>query len=167
MKSKTQPSAPKPARKSSVVTQEPSVEEKRDAFVTTFMETGNASEAARVAGYHPSTAAKVMRTEDVQQALKEARAELEDISTIKRVDVMNLFMEAIDMARTMADPGNMINGADKIAKMMGYYEPEKLKVEVTTSQEVLRSKIKQLSDADLYELAYAQAKTVTGEVLPQ
>ncbi len=156
-------SKPKTPRQPSVVT----AKEKRDALVNAYMETGNASEAARVAGYHPSTASRVMRTEDVQQALKEARAELEDISTIKRVDVLNLFMEAIDMARTMADPGNMINGADKIAKMMGYYEPEKLKVEVTASQEVLRSKIKQLSDADLYELAYAKAKPVTGEVLPQ
>lgn len=154
----TKPTSP---RKPSVVT----TEEKRQAFVTTFMETNNASEAARAAGYHPSSAAKVMRQEDVQQALKEAREELEDISTIKRVDVLNLFMEAIGMARTMADPGNMINGADKIAKMLGYYEPEKLEVNVKMSQEVLSSKIKQLSDADLYELAYQQAKEVPGEVV--
>lgn len=144
---------------------EPSVVAKREAFADAIMEGASATQAARAAGYNPANAHQVMRSEDVQEALAKARNELENASTLKRIDVLNLFMEAINMARTMADPANMINGADKIAKMLGYYEPEKIKLEITDNHSALQSKIKQLSDADLYEMAYAQAKRVDGEVV--
>jgi len=79
--------------------------------------------------------------------------------------VLNMFMEAISMARTMADPANMINGADKIAKMLGYYAPETKKIELTMDQGRLHDKIRQLSDQELMELASSTAKVVEGEVL--
>ena len=179
MKPKIKPSA-KPARESSVVIEplapftakpfepkEPKVEaeHRKDVFVTAFMKTGNASEAARIAGYNPGSASKMMRAEEIQEALQEARGQLESATTITRMDVLELFMEAIAMARTMADPANMISGADKIAKMMGYYEPQKIQVEMTGNHAALQAKIKQLSDEDLYEMAYQRARTVQGEVL--
>lgn len=97
--------------------------------------------------------------------LAEARAEMTNISTMKRIDVMNLFIEAIDMARTLADPAQMINGADKIAKMMGYYAPEVKKIELTTDQNVLQSKFRQMTDEELFEIAAGNAKVIDGEVL--
>ena len=106
-----------------------------------------------------------MRKEEVQDMLAEARAEVEDLTTIKRLDVLNLFMEAIDMARTLADPGQMINGADKVAKMMGYYAPEKRLVELSVGQNVLQAKFQQMTDEELLEIAAGRAKVVDGEVL--
>lgn len=151
---------PKPPRKSSVV-----IEDQRRIFADVLMETGNKSEAARVAGYHPSNVDNVMRQEDVQGYLAEARGQIEDVSTLRRVDVLNIFMEAIDMARTLADPSQMINGADKVAKMMGYYAPETLKLEVEQNSKSLQNKFRQLSDAELYEIAAGRAKVVDGEVV--
>lgn len=153
-------SKPKPPRKSSVV-----IEDQRRIFADVLMETGNKSEAARVAGYHPSNVDNVMRQEDVQQYLVEARGQIEDVSTLRRVDVLNIFMEAIDMARTLADPSQMINGADKVAKMMGYYAPETLKLEIENNSKALQNKFRQLSDAELYEIAAGRAKVVDGEVI--
>lgn len=106
-----------------------------------------------------------MREEDVQRYLEEARAEITDISTLKRIDVLNIFMDAISMARVMADPAQMINGADKIAKMMGYYAPETLKLEVENNSKALTNKFRQLSDAELYEIAASRATLVDGEVI--
>lgn len=129
------------------------------------MEGATESEAMRAAGYHPSNASNVMRKEEVQDMLAEARAEVEDLTTIKRLDVLNIFMEAIDMARTLADPGQMINGADKVAKMMGYYAPEKRLVELSVGQNVLQAKFQQMTDEELLEIAAGRAKVVDGEVL--
>lgn len=154
---KTQPKKP---RKSSVV-----IEEQRKVFADVLMETGNKSKAARAAGYHPSNADNVMRGEDVQQYLQDARGQIEDVSTLRRVDVLNIFMEAIDMARTLADPAQMINGADKVAKMMGYYAPETLKLEVEQNSKALSNKFRALSDAELYEIAAGRAKVIDGEVI--
>ena len=105
---------PKAPRKPSVI-----IEEQQKLFADMLAEGRSKSEAARIAGYHPSNGDNVMRQEEVQSYLQEARGQIEDVSTLRRVDVLNVFMEAIDMARTLADPAQMINGADKVAKMMG------------------------------------------------
>ena len=156
----TRSSAPKQPRKSSIV-----IEDQHKLFADMLSEGKSKSEAARIAGYNPSNVDTVMRQEEVQQYLQEARKEIEDISTIRRVDVMNLFLEAIEMARIQADPSQMINGADKVAKMMGYYAPETLKLEVEQNSKSLSNKFRQLSDAELYEIAAGRAKVIDGEVL--
>ena len=153
-------SKPKEPREPSVV-----VNEKQKVFADLILEGKSKSVAARAAGYHPSNVDNVMRQEEVQHYLDEARKELTDLATIKRVDVLNIFMEAIDMARTLADPSQMINGADKVAKMMGYYAPETLKLEVEQNSKSLANKFRQLSDAELYEIAANRAKVVDGEVV--
>ncbi|MBK8653163.1 MAG: hypothetical protein IPN20_04505 [Haliscomenobacter sp.] len=151
--------APKKEREPSVIS------EKQQAYVDAIMTGANANTACAVSGYHPTTVGNEMRNETVRQILAEARKEVSDLTTIKRLDVLNMFMEAISMARTMADPANMINGADKICKMMGYYAPETKKIELTMDQGRLHDKIRQLSDQELMELASSTAKVVEGEVL--
>lgn len=128
-----------------------------------LMEGHTETDALRAAGYHPTSAASVVRHEEVQQFLAKARREVEDKTTIRKFDVLNIFMEAIDMARTLADPANMINGADKVAKMLGYYAPETKRIELTTDQATLSSKLKQLSDAELLEMAAGRMKTIDAE----
>ena len=156
----SKPRQPKAERKDSAV-----ISEQRKVFADCLTEGMSQTEAARVAGYHPATAKRVMRDEDVQMYVAEARKEVSDLSTIKRLDVMNMFLEAIDMARMLADPGQMINGADKIAKMMGYYAPETLKLEVNGNHAVLANKFKALSDSELLEIAAGRATVIEGEVL--
>jgi hypothetical protein len=150
-------------RDTSVVTKTP--EERHKIVADALMEGYSESDALRAGGYHPSNGKNVIRQEDVQGHLTAARQELEEITTIKRLDVLNIFLEAINMARIQADPANMIGGAREIAKMMGYNEPEKKVVEFTGDDNVLKSKIRQMSDEDLYELAYGKAKVIQGEVL--
>lgn len=151
----------KPPREKSIVASS----ERQQMVVEAIMEGHSESDALRAAGYHPSNASKVMRQESVQEALAVARSEIEDHTTLKRLDVMNIFLEAIQMARIQADPANMINGADKIAKMMGYYAPETKRIELTSDQNVLQTKLRQLSDADLFELSAGRLKVIDGEVV--
>lgn len=141
------------------------VDAKQKLFADLITEGHSEAAAARAAGYHPSNARTVMRQEEVQQYLAEARREVSDVTTIRRLDVLNLFMEAIDMARTLADPAQMINGADKVAKMMGFYAPETLKLEIEGNTKALSAKFKGLSDAELYEIAAGRATVVEGEVV--
>lgn len=133
-------------RKKSVIT------EKQQVFADTMLETGSVSAATRAAGYSPTGGTLASRTQGVQEALRIARDELENVSTLRRVDVLNMFLEAIEMARTLADPSQMINGADKVAKMMGYYAPETKRIELTTDQSNIAKKLETLSDAELLEM---------------
>lgn len=155
----------KKTREKSVLTKQKQISEQHEAFANAIIEGASESDAARAAGYHPSAAQRVMRQEDVQLHLAAAREEITDTTTIRRLDVLNVFLDAIEMARTLADPANMINGADKVAKMMGYYAPETKRIELSMDQKVLDSKLKQLSDAELMELAAGKARVIEGEVL--
>ena len=146
---------------------EPSVaiDEKRKVVADALLEGASKPDALRAAGYHPSNADTVMRQEDIQQYIAQARGELEDVTTLRRLDVINVFLEAIDMARTLADPAQMINGAKEVGKMMGFYEPERIDITVSGSAQAMASKFKQLTDEELYEIAANRAKPVIGEVL--
>lgn len=155
----------KKTREKSVVTRQAEITEQRKVYADAIMEGHTHTNALRAAGYHPTNGNNVMRSEDVQMYLAESRAEVEDLTTIKRLDVLNLFMEAIDMARTLADPAQMINGADKVAKMMGYYAPEAIKLEVEGNNAALASKLKAMTDEELYQLAANRATVIQGEVV--
>ena len=155
----------KTAREKSLVTKREEITQKQKIYADALLEGHTKADAARAAGYHPSAAASALRTDEVQAYLAEAREEIKDLTTIKRLDVMNIFMEAIDMARTLADPAQMINGADKLAKMMGFYAPETHRVELAGDAAILSTRLRMLSDAELLELASGRAKVIQGETL--
>ena len=89
----------------------PTLSEKRKTLADALLAGHSKADAARAAGYHPSNAAQVMRQEDVQAYLAEARSEISSLTTIKRLDVLNVFLEAIHMARNLGDPAQIIAGA--------------------------------------------------------
>ena len=153
----------KKEREESVVLAE--INPKRKIMADAILEGATPSEAARLADMHPASASTVLKSEDIKGYLAKAREEIEEISTMKRCDVLNLLIEAIDMARTLADPAQMINGAKEVGKMMGYYEPEKLKIEMTSDQSVLAQKLKQLTDQELLEIASGKARVIEGDVI--
>lgn len=135
------------------VEREATREAQNDRLVESMMLGNTVAQAARDAGVSGSTAANRLRSDEVKAKLNEARNEIESSISIKRLDVMNIFLEAVDMARMMSDPSQMINGADKIARMMGYYEPEQVKVDVSVNYDGALRKIRELSDTQLLELA--------------
>jgi len=137
----------------------------QETFANALFEGATLTNAARAAGLPVTAAGNALRTNEVQLLLAKAREEMTGITTLRRIDVMNMFMEAIDMARTLADPANMINGADKIAKMLGYYAPETKRLEMSVDQTSLKNKLRSLSDEELTELAASRGKVVEGEVV--
>lgn len=135
------------ARKKSVLT------EKQGAFVESVLDGNLPSHAAIAAGYaHPTTGAKVMQAEDVRAALAEARSELSTALQVKRGDMIVVLIEAIDMARMMADPMGMIAGAREVGKMLGLYAPEEKKIDLTVNQQRLRSQFEGMSDEELLDV---------------
>jgi hypothetical protein len=136
---------------------------RQQKFVDKILEGESQTKAAVAAGYGATAGTMLSRSGTVKEALAKAREEIEDISTLKRIDVLNLFLEAIDMARLLADPGNMINGADKIAKMLGYYAPETHKIELGGTAAALAHRLQTMSDHELLEIAAGNARVIDAE----
>lgn len=136
--------------------------EKQAVFVDKVLEGVDGPRAARAAGYaHPNAqASTIYKTQAVQKALAEARDELSSAAQIKRADVIDGIMEAINMARLAADPGTMVKGWTEIGKILGHYAPEVKRVEITDNQKRLQSKFEVMSDEELLRVIDGTAERV-------
>jgi hypothetical protein len=141
-------------RKKSVIT------EKQQTYVDNVLEGKSKSDAARAADMLPTKSTAIERSATVQAALKEARSELEGLSTLRRVDVLNGLMESIDMARTLAEPATMIAGWKEVAKIMGYYAPETRRIELSSDQSNVQKKLEMMSDQELLEMLHKRSLLV-------
>ncbi len=135
--------------------------EKQSLFVDAKLEGTSNYAAAIAAGTAPSNSSSVAASKRVKEEIARARAEITDLTTLRRLDVIEGIMEGIGMARFMADPGVLIKGWVEIAKILGHYAPEVKRIEITTSQARIRTKYEALSDEDL--LAIAEGRVIDAE----
>lgn len=143
------------ARKKSILT------EKQAALVEGLLDGKSQREAVIDAGYSDKTApSNMMESTAVREEVARARAELSSAAQITRLTVVQTLQEAVEMARMMADPGNMIAGAREIGKMLGLYEPEKKSIDLTLNQNRIRSQYERLTDQELLEVIEGEATRV-------
>lgn len=133
---------------------------KQRRFVDAYLLSGNASEAARRAGYSEKTA-RVIGPENLQKpaviaALATRQAAYAAELQITKDDVIAGVLAAIDMARKQENPAAMIQGCNALAKLLGFYSPEVGRIEMGADTSAMKAKMAALSDADL--LAIAQGR---------
>ncbi len=133
--------------------------EQQETYVNGVMEGKSKNKAAVAAGYPNSTAPD--RSEKVKLEIAEARAKISDLTTLKRLDVIEGIMESISCARMMSDPAGIRQGWVEIGKILGVYAPEVKQVNLTMGQERLLSKFQVMSTEDL--LAIATGRVIDGE----
>ena len=117
--------------------------------------------AAEAAGVTERTAYNVKNATDVREYLDKNRSELSNALQINRGEIVAGMMEAIDLAKLIADPGSMIRGYTEIAKMLGLYAPEVKEVHITMGQRAIANKYEAMSDEDLLKIA--EGNVVDGE----
>jgi len=125
-------------------------------FVELYLETGNGTDAATKAGYEVGsahvTASRMLRNANVSEAIAARRNELSDIFRIRRQDVVAALLLAIERAKVQGNPAAEITGWREVAKMLGFYAPEVLKVHLGDDQQRLQKKFEAMSDAELLEM---------------
>lgn len=137
--------------------------EKQDKVVEGILNGKSKRKAVKDAGYSVEGTHTVVKNPDVEIALKEARSELAKATQMTRPQVLEMFEQAFDMAKLASEPSSMVAAAREIGKMLGFYEPETVKVELSMSQARLQSKFEVMSDAELLEIASGKAKVIDGE----
>ena len=138
---------------------------KQATFVDAMLTGKDRTEAARAAGYSQPIAdgCKTSKSTAVQQALAAARSELSSAAQITRADIIDGFMEAINMAKLAADPASMIKGWSETAKVLGLYAPEVKKIEMSMNQKRLASKYEAMSDQELFDIIEGRIHVIEGE----
>ena len=125
--------------------------EKQETYVNNIMEGKSKNSSAKAAGY-PS-AQGLEKSEAVQREIAEARAQIQDLTTLRRLDVIEGIMESISCARMMSDPAGIRQGWVEIGKIIGAYAPEVKQINLTIGQERLLSKFQAMSIEDLLSVA--------------
>jgi phage terminase small subunit len=87
----------------------------------------------------------------------------EAASGMNRKRVIEGFIEAIEMAKVMADPGVMVAGWREVGKMCGYYEPTKVNVNVNHTGQIAMERLDKMSDAELIEFMRKQTEAIALE----
>ena len=133
-------------------------------FVQEYLIDRNGAAAAIRAGYSPRTARQIayeiLTRPDVAEAVGQGEARLAAEAELSRAATLKGFQEAIEIARLRSDPSAMIAGWREIAKMCGYYAPERKQVQLSVDARAQRDELARMTDAELAELiAGGRART--------
>lgn len=125
------------------------------AYVAARAKGMNCVQAAQAAGYSTPNIQgyQIEKKPGIQVALQKEWKRAEKVMDISKKQVLDGMMDAIGQAKLMADPTAQISGWREIAKMCGYYEPQRLQVEVSISAKRLFSQFETLSDEELLKIA--------------
>lgn len=128
----------------------------------------NGAAAAVRAGYSEKSARSIAHENatkpDIQAVLKERQAALAHSLQITREGVVQGLLDAVEMAKAMGNPAAMVAALREIGKMLGYYEPEVKRVEISARQSAVEADFAGMSDSEL--LALIDQGTAAASALP-
>ena len=161
------------AEMAEVISPDKPLTEMQRAFVQFWAEGDSIQSASRRAGYNDgaSVAYRMTKMPNVLKLKAELSAKYEEASQMTRKRVMDGLLEAVDMAKLMAEPASMIAGWREVGKMCGYYAPVEHRVKVDVSGNVVLERLNSMSDAELLKIITAGTATplledVSGESDP-
>lgn len=113
--------------------------------------------ASARAGYNPgdSIAYRMVKMPNILKMYREEKAKYEQAAQMSRKKVMDMHLEAFEMAKLMSEPASMVSAAREIGRMCGYYEPVKHVVEHNHSGELTLRQLSGMSDVELMKLMKA------------
>lgn len=136
-----------------------SPEQEQMVFMHVDQNTGR-NDIAKKLGTNKAAVSRSLNQPHVAQEIEKRREDYRIRMKLTREDVAEVFSDAINMARIMSEPSTMIMGAKEVGKMLGYYEPETVKVIISDGTKSLQEQLKTMTDDELYQLMQEQEKLV-------
>jgi hypothetical protein len=136
--------------------------EKQRLFVKEWAGGESILSASVRAGYADSGAMAYRLAKDPAILLlyNQEKALYEQASQMTRKKVMDGFIEAADMARTLADPTALTGAWREIGKMCGYYEPIKRSININLSGNVTMKTLERMDDSELLKIIKGEVEDV-------
>lgn len=143
-----------------VISPDKPLTEKQRLFVEHWAKGDSIQSASRRAGYNDSgtIAYRLVKMPNILKLKHEIEAKWEADNQMTRKRVMDGMLEAIEMAKMMAEPASMIAGWREVGKICGYYAPVEHKVKVDVTGNVIVDRLNSLSDAELLKIIQGGAQ---------
>ena len=110
--------------------------------------------AMAIAGYNeqPSYGYRLDKMPNVQALIKQENNLYAAASQMDRKKVIDMQLEAFDMAKLLAEPASMVAAAREIGKICGLYEPKKVDITINGSMQHEIHRFEAMSDQELLEM---------------
>ena len=107
--------------------------------------------AMAAAGYNEqvSYGYRMDKMPNIQRVIQQEQALYAEAAQIDRKKVIDMQLEAYEMAKTMAEPSTMVAAAREIGKICGLYEPRKVEVSVNGAIQHEVHRMEAMSDTEL------------------
>ena len=129
---------------------------RESAFVASFLASGNATASAIAANFSHKGASvagnRMLRNARVKKALQDRQAADAARLSVQREDVLNGLLQAAEMAKLQCDPAGMVAAWKQVGHLMGFYSPERIKVDMSVQGQTVVNQLERLSDAELLAL---------------
>ena len=100
---------------------------------------------------------RMARMPSILRVYQAEKAAYEQASQMTRKKVMDGLLEAVEMAKLMAEPATMVSGWREIGRMCGYYEPAKHTLDINIKGDVTLRQLNSMSDAELLKALHSEA----------
>ena len=140
--------------------------EKQKQFVQSWAKGNSVGRASLEAGFaDDGIGYRLVRQPNILALKAQYEAKYEEESQMSRKKVMDGFMEAIEMAKLMAEPASMISGWREIGKMCGYFAPVEHKVKVDVTGNIILDRMNSMTDAELLKVISQGAQNASASAL--
>jgi phage terminase small subunit len=128
--------------------------DKQKLFVKYWAQGESITSASVRAGYNDGAAIayRMAKYPNVLALYHQIKAKYEEASQMTRQKVMDGLLEAVEMAKLMAEPMTMIAGWREVGKMCGYYAPVEHKIKVDVTGNIVVDRLNSMSDAELLKV---------------
>lgn len=133
---------------------------RRVKFISEYANCGNATEAARRAGYSQRSAkqlgSRLTKVDQIQRLVTEKRQQDAIRLELEKEDVLAGLLQVVELGRQNGEPMPVIRALVEVAKLCGFYAPEVVKVPLSGEAERLKRKYTAMSDDELLEIIAGQ-----------
>lgn len=128
--------------------------EKQKAYAIARARGESVPNAMAAAGYNEqiSWGYRLDKMPNVQALIRQEQALYAEAAQIDRKKVIDMHLEAFELARMVAEPSSMVAAAREIGKICGLYEPKKVEINVNGRVQHEIHRFEAMSDAELLEV---------------
>ena len=109
---------------------------------------------------------RMQKMPNVRALYMSEKALYEEASQMSRKKVMDMLLEAYDVAKTVSEPSSMVAAAREVGRMCGYYEPTKTTLEISVNGSISIDRMNRLSDEELLKIIEQGASNAPLPQLP-
>lgn len=139
-----------------LVPEDKALTEMQKLFVKYWVEGDNIGNAMRRAGYNEqmSYGYRMAKMPNILKAKAAYHVLFTEASQMTKKRVMDMLLEAYDMAKMTSEPATMVSAAREVGKLCGFYEPTRVKLDVNVTGGAI-DRLNRLSDEELLKLIEA------------